>query len=111
MEIAKQATKEVDIDTLQSLCGKCGLYKDCKTPKMQVSGQGKKGILLVSDRLSYADDEDGTQFAGDSGKILHDALIRQGIHMFRDCWRTSAIRCASEKVQDPDTNINSIASD
>ena len=38
MEIAKEAKKEIDLDTLQSLCGQCGFYKECRTPKMKVTG-------------------------------------------------------------------------
>ena len=61
-EITKQARKEIDIEQLDSLCGKCGLFKDCKTKRMEVSGTGKKEILIIGDTPSSSDDQNAIQF-------------------------------------------------
>ncbi len=34
---------------MQAQCGVCGLYKQCKSPKMPVYGKGRKGILIVGE--------------------------------------------------------------
>ena len=92
-EITKQARKEIDIEQLDSLCGKCGLFKDCKTKRMEVSGTGKKEILIIGDTPSSSDDQNAIQFAGDSGKYFTDLLHNHGINLVRDCWKVNAVRC------------------
>lgn len=74
-------------------CGECGLYQNCKNPKMQVSGKGGKGILVVGDAPGKEEDEQGSQFVGKSGKLLRKELARLGVDLDADCWQTNAIIC------------------
>jgi len=81
--------------TLSSLpkCGACGLYKHCDSPKMKPSGDGHKSILIVGEAPGRAEDEEGIQFIGKSGRFLEDQLEHIGINMRKDCWITNSIVC------------------
>lgn len=79
--------------TLVPHCGACGLHERCLSPKMPVTGQGQKGILLVGEAPGRNEDQQGRQFVGDSGKLLEEALWECRIDMRRDCWITNAVIC------------------
>lgn len=74
-------------------CESCLRYKDCRTPKFPVYGQGKRGILIISEFPAAGDDASGTPLSGDAGAILHRELRKHGIDVYRDCWVTHAVRC------------------
>lgn len=74
-------------------CESCKLYKSCNSPKMPVTGKGKKGILIVGEAPGKNEDEQGKQFVGDAGQALIQELRKCGINMRRDCWVTNAIVC------------------
>lgn len=74
-------------------CGICLLYKKCKSPKMPVRGNGKKGILIVGEGPGATEDEQNKPFVGSSGKLLEECLEEVGIRMWKDCWITNAIIC------------------
>lgn len=76
-------------------CVSCGLYKDCKTPKMQVSGGFKKGILNIGTSPSKIDDRHGEPFKDKFGKYLESAYKKHGIDLYEDCLNTNAINCLS----------------
>ena len=40
-------------------CEACGLFKTCKTPKMEPAGKGKQKILIVAEAPGEDADEDG----------------------------------------------------
>lgn len=77
-------------------CESCLRYKGCRTPKFPVYGQGKRGILIISEFPAAGDDASGTPLSGDAGAILHRELRKHGIDVYRDCWVTHAIRCHSK---------------
>lgn len=80
--------------SLLAKCGACGLYKDCQSPKMPVSGGGRAGILIVGDAPGHAEDRKGRQFAGEVGRTLEKEMHRIGQPDFRkDCWFTNALIC------------------
>lgn len=89
----------VELETISAptgripLCGKCGLYKGCKSPKMGVKGEGKKGILIVGEAPGENEDLQGKPFVGMAGQKLQSVLRQSGIEMFRDCWVTNALSC------------------
>ncbi len=85
-------------------CGACGLYKGCKTPKMTVSGKGKRKILLLGEAPGRQEDEQGRQFVGESGAILQASLARAGIDMRRDCWLHNSLSCHPERNIIKDSN-------
>lgn len=83
------------------LCGKCGLYKQCKSPKMPVDGDGKKKILIVGEAPGEKEDEKGKPFVGPSGSLLSTELIDFGIDLRKDCWITNAIICRPKNNRTP----------
>lgn len=91
-------------------CGKCGLYKTCKSPKMPVDGDGKKGILIVGDFPGENEDNVGRPFVGQSGRLLQTALRTNGVSIRRDCWITNALICRPPKNSlDPKKTAKQIA--
>lgn len=82
-------------------CGACGLFKTCKSPKMEVSGMGRKEILIVAEAPGKEEDRQGIQLVGNSGTELMNALRRFGIDMRRDCWLTNSIICRPPNNQNP----------
>jgi len=38
-------------------CGRCGLYKQCISPKMKATGGGEKGILIIAEAPGRQEDE------------------------------------------------------
>lgn len=74
-------------------CGKCGLLKQCRTPKMPLSGKGRKKILIVGEAPGENEDLQGRPFCGRSGDLLARTLLRLGIDMRQDCWITNALSC------------------
>jgi len=84
------------------LCGKCGLYKHCISPKMKPTGKGERRVLIVAEAPGKNEDEQGKQLVGNSGQYLMDLLLRFGVNMRRDCWLTNAIICRPEDNRTPD---------
>ena len=74
-------------------CGKCGLFRGCLSPKMDVIGEGRKRILVVGEAPDKAADEQGHFFVGKDGRLLRDELGRFDVDLERDCWITSALIC------------------
>ena len=73
-------------------CGKCGLYKNCISKKMEVSGTGKRKVLIVGAAPGDQEDRQGCQFLGDSGQLLMETLSGLDIELM-DCWITNAVIC------------------
>lgn len=74
-------------------CGACQLLNHCKSPKMPVSGNGKRGILLVGEAPGADEDRQGRPFVGTTGQLLEKTLRVHGIEMRRDCWITNSLIC------------------
>jgi uracil-DNA glycosylase family 4 len=81
-------------------CGACGLYKGCKSPKMPVSGNGRKKILILAEAPGKNEDDQNLQLVGDSGQLLERLLDKYDINMRDDCWLTNSLIC-----RPPDNNI------
>lgn len=79
--------------SLVPLCGACGLYKDCDSPKMRVAGSGKRRVLIIGEMPGSHEDRLGKPMVGPSGKLLERMLKDVGVDMWRDCWLTNAIIC------------------
>jgi len=84
-------------------CGACNLYKNCNTPKMQVTGKGNKRILIVGEFPTYQDDFQGKHFTDD---FLENELRSIGIRMRSDCYLTNAAICHPRKTSIPDKVID-----
>ncbi len=74
-------------------CGACQLYKNCNSPKMPVSGKGRKRILIVGEAPGQQEDSQGKPFVGKTGQFLEDILYSLGVRLREDCWITNAIIC------------------
>jgi len=82
-------------------CGACKLLKQCRSPLMEVSGEGAMGILVVGEAPGQHEDEQGVQFVGESGQVLRSALSHAGVDLDRDCWKTNALVCRPPKNRKP----------
>ena len=83
------------------LCGACGLYKGCRSPKMKVSGKGRRKILVVGEAPGADEDLQGRPFVGKAGEYLRRVCERVGIDLRSDCWITNALICRPPKNRTP----------
>ena len=60
---------------------------------MPVDGEGRKGILIVSERPGQDEDTEGKPFVGPTGRDLKSTLRKYGIEVRRDCWLYNAVIC------------------
>jgi len=82
-------------------CEACGLYRTCKSPKMPVSGEGRREILVVAEAPGSIEDQKGTQLVGKAGQYLRQILEEVGIDLDRDCWKTNAVICRPPNNRTP----------
>ena len=82
-------------------CEECGLYKYCSSPKMEASGEGKLGILIIAEAPGADEDLQGTQLVGKSGKLLREVLHLMGLDLDRDFWKTNAVSCRPPNNKTP----------
>lgn len=90
--------------SLVAKCGACGLFKNCQSPKMPVSGRGRRKILIVGEAPGKNEDREGKPFVGISGQKLSAAFDRAGIDLRKDCWLTNAIICRPAGNAKPTAN-------
>lgn len=90
--LSKSTLDKFELSRVAS-CNKCGLYKKCKSPKMPVTGKGRKKILVVAEAPGRKEDYKNTQLIGKSGQRLRKSLRKFGIDLDRDCWKTNAVIC------------------
>src|ERR1022692_2317444 len=74
-------------------CGSCGLYQTCLSPKMPVSGGGRRGILVVGESPGETEDRENTQFVGKTGNYLRSVLRDLDVNLDEDCWKTNSLIC------------------
>lgn len=94
--------------SLTPKCGACGLARTCLSPKMPVTGKGKRRILIVGEAPGKDEDQQNRQFVGKTGTHLKDTLRKHGVDMARDCWLTNALICRppNNKIPDPDKMVS-----
>ena len=73
-------------------CGACGLHKQCLSPRMEVTGKGKRKILFIAEAPGEEEDRQGVQLVGKSGQLLRRTLQGLGVDL-DDCWKTNAVLC------------------
>lgn len=73
-------------------CGKCGLWKQCNSPKMKPTGKGLRSILFVAEAPGQKEDEKGTQLVGKTGKHLRKVLRKLGLDL-EEAHKTNAVIC------------------
>ena len=74
-------------------CFQCGLHRRCRSPKMPVTGQGKRKVLIVAEAPGSEEDKRNMQLVGHTGQMLRKELNRIGVDLDWDCWKTNAIIC------------------
>lgn len=82
-------------------CGSCGLFRGCKSPKMPISGEGRKGILVIAEAPGEDEDNQNTQLIGRAGQYLRSVLSRFDVDLDRDCWKTNALICRPPENRTP----------
>jgi uracil-DNA glycosylase len=74
-------------------CVSCGLYKDCKTPKMKPYGEFKKRVLVLGEAPGELEDTRGKPFQGKTGQLLQRTLKKLGVDLFEDCLCYNTVNC------------------
>ncbi len=74
-------------------CRTCGLWTQCKSPKMLPTGEGKREILIVAESPGTSEDKHNTQLIGNAGQFLRKTLRLFDVDLDRDCWKTNAVIC------------------
>jgi len=65
---------------------------------MKISGEGKKGIFILSEMPSKKEDSRGKACQGISGNMLKRALKKNGINLEKDCWKMHSVSCRPVKT-------------
>lgn len=78
-------------------CGQCGLKDRCHSPKMPVSGKGRRGILIVEETPDEIEDDKGRFFSNEAGNLFHRILDKFDVDLYNDCWTTSALICKAPR--------------
>jgi uracil-DNA glycosylase family 4 len=74
-------------------CEDCKLYQSCKSPKIKVTGQGRKRIMLVFEFPGKEEGIVGKFLVGETKRLLTGIFLKYGVKIEQDCWITSAVRC------------------
>lgn len=82
-------------------CLKCGLDKNCKHPRMKMTGEGEKEILCIAEASGADEDECGKQLVGEAGQLLRRYLREIGIELDRDCYKVNVIGCRPPNNRPP----------
>jgi uracil-DNA glycosylase family 4 len=86
--------KNVDQDVN---CLKCGLYKRSKSPKLDYTGKGGKGALLLCEASGEHEDIRGTQLVGPVGQFFRQKLRHANLSLDRDFWYMNSCGCRPHK--------------
>ena len=81
--------------------GICKLNKGCYSPKMPISGDGEKKILIIGEAPEELDDKENTQFIGLAGQLFRETLADCEINLDQDCRKTNAVRCRPPEDRKP----------
>jgi uracil-DNA glycosylase family 4 len=92
-ELEKPVKPKAPVKKKSLDCEACGLYKQVKSPRMPVTGYGRKGVFGLGEGPGRKEDEQNKQFVGDSGDLLREALTENGYQLDRDFYKQNAVRC------------------
>jgi len=82
-------------------CGRCGLHKECRSPKMEVGGKKEIPIYWFAEAPGALEDKRGTQLCGKAGKYLRRMVERIADIDIEDCFKDNAVRCRPPENRDP----------
>jgi uracil-DNA glycosylase family 4 len=85
-----------------SSCDKCGLDKQCISPHMRPTGEGKQKTLIVAESPGKEEDQQGIQLIGKAGQRLRSVMDDLGWDLDQDCWKSNCVICRPKdnKMQD-----------
>ncbi len=86
-------------------CGACGLYKNCLSPKMPYTGEGRKKVLIIGEAPGKTEDVQNKQFVGEAGQRLNKTLVKLGIDFRRDCYITNSFVCHPKGNKIPSESV------
>jgi uracil-DNA glycosylase family 4 len=87
--------------TVDHNCQKCGLWKLCKSPRMEGEGTNHPVYAVVGEAPGGTEDDLDLPFQGDAGIVLRETIERVGIKI-SECRFTNAVRC-----RPPDNKLSS----
>jgi DNA polymerase len=82
-------------------CNACGLHRTCISPKMPITGEGRRGIFILAEAPGGTEDEQNQQLVGDAGKFLRKLLKQRGFDLDRDFWKMNSLSCRPPKNRKP----------
>ena len=97
----KKTTSSKTFNTNVDPCEACGLYKQCLTPKMEPTGEGSLGVLVVGEAPGEEEDKRGIQFIGPAGQLFRDHLRKFRLDLDQDFWKINAVNCRPPNNRKP----------
>jgi len=82
-------------------CDECGLFRNCKTPKMSYTGNGKKKTLIIAEAPGEEEDAQGIQLIGQAGQLLRTHLKKLNLDLDNDFWKINSVNCRPPKNRKP----------
>ena len=89
----KETESNIRTDGKTLSCISCGLYKDCKSPRMKPYGNFKKKIMIIGEAPGKEEDNANLPWQGRTGRLLKRTMKELGIDIFEDCVSINAVRC------------------
>lgn len=74
-------------------CEACGLCHHVKSPKIPLSGEGRKKGLWLGEAPGDNEDRLNTQFVGQAGDVIRKFVRIYGFDFEKDFWKTNALLC------------------
>lgn len=74
-------------------CMTCGLFHDCKSPRMAPYGNFRKKILNIGEAPGEWEDRNGKPWQGKTGRHLQATMKKFGVDLFDDCLNINAVSC------------------
>lgn len=89
----KETASKTRPDGKSYSCAACGLYRDCKNPRIKPYGNFKKKILNIGEAPGEYEDLKGKPWQGKTGRLLKQTYEKLGIDLFNDCLNINAVLC------------------
>lgn len=101
---AELQTKQKQPDI--TLCGACKLYEH--STKMQPTGEGKRGILIIDSYPTKTEIRTNTTSAGVTEKYLRPLLKKYDVDFDKDCRRINVCQCYYKETRKVKKQLNPI---
>lgn len=85
-------------------CISCGLFKECKSPKMEPYGNFRKKIMIIGEAPGEQEDIEGKPWQGKTGRLLQRTLHQLGINLFEDCISLNSTNCRPTDTEGDNRN-------